>query len=427
MSGLNELNAHEAAQKIRDHEITSEALVQDCLDRIADSEQQVHAWQYLDNAAALDQARTRDTTPVRGLLHGVPVGIKDLINTGDMPTCYGSSIYAGHRPVSDAECVKRLREAGAVILGKTVTTEFAAFNPALTRNPHNLSRTPGGSSSGSAAAVADGMVPLALGTQTAGSVIRPAAFCGVVGFKPSFDYLSTTGIKPLSGELDTLGVFARNTKDAALVTTCLRPRSSALMDITRKPAPVGLFRGPHWGKVDESSKAMIEKLWGQLGAAKSSVIEQDPMHDFAELSDIQHTIMCADMAKSLAPEFNYHSSHLSEGLRKLIEYGLDLGGEKVLAARARAHSARVKVEKLFGECRLLITPSASGEAPGVETTGDPLFNKVWTLLHLPCLSVPIGHGPNGLPISIQVVARANEEATLINGGGWIERILADSL
>jgi len=133
------------------------------------------------------------------------------------------------------------------------------------------------------------------------------------------------------------------------------------------------------------------------------------------------------MAKSLAPEFNYHSSHLSEGLRQLIEYGLDLGGEKVLAARARAHSARVKVEKLFGECRLLITPSASGEAPGVETTGDPLFNKVWTLLHLPCLSVPIGHGQNGLPISIQVVARANEEATLINGGGWIERILADSL
>ena len=427
MSSLNKLNAHEAAQKIRDHEITSEALVRDCLDRIADSEQHVHAWQYLNNVSALDQARTCDTTEVRGLLHGVPVGIKDLINTSDMPTCYGSSIYAGHRPASDAECVKRLREAGAVILGKTVTTEFAAFNPALTRNPHNLSRTPGGSSSGSAAAVADGMVPLALGTQTAGSVIRPAAFCGVIGFKPSFDYLSTTGIKQLSGELDTLGVFARNTMDAALITTCLRPQSSALMDITRKPAPIGLFRGPHWGKVDESSKAMIEKLWGQLGASKSIVIEQDSMHDFAELPDIQHTIMCADIAKSLAPEFNYHSSHLSDGLRQLIEYGLGLGDEKVLAARESAHSARGKVEKLFGDCRLLITPSASGEAPGAETTGDPLFNKVWTLLHLPCLSVPMGYGPNGLPISIQVVARTNEETTLINGAGWIERILDDSL
>ena len=207
MGVLNEFGAYELAQKIRDREITSEALVQDCLDRVDAREPEVHAWQFLDREAALYQARVCDSSPVKGALHGVPVGIKDLIDTCDMPTCYGSSIYTDHRPALDAECVSLLREAGAVIMGKTVTTEFAAFNPPKTRNPHNLSRTPGGSSSGSAAAVADRMVPLAIGTQTAGSVIRPAAFCGVVGFKPTFHYFPTTGIKPISSELDTLLVI----------------------------------------------------------------------------------------------------------------------------------------------------------------------------------------------------------------------------
>jgi len=427
MGGLNDFGACELAQKIREHEITSEALVRECLDRIGDREQEVHAWQYINREAALHQARICDSSPVKGSLHGVPVGIKDLIDTSDMPTGYGSSIYAGHRPALDAECVTLLREAGAVILGKTVTTEFAAFNPPPTRNPHNLSRTPGGSSSGSAAAVADRMVPLALGTQTAGSVIRPAAFCGVVGFKPTFDYFSTMGIKPLSSELDTLGIFARSTTDAALVTGCLVRGRSTLFNLNRKPVSVGLFRGPYWPKVDEPSKEAIEALSGRLGAGKSRVIPQTLIENFVELADIQHTIMCADMAKSLTQEFSDHPSQMSEGLRGFIEYGLELDAVKVRAARKIARLARDEVEKLFGDCRLLITPSALGEAPGAETTGDPLLNKVWTLLHLPCLSLPTGFGPNGLPLSVQVVARANDEGALISGAGWIETVIADSL
>jgi len=427
MGSLNELDAFELAQKIQDHEITSEALVRDCLDRVGDREEEVHAWQYLDREAALYQARICDSSPAKGPLHGVPVGIKDLIDTCDMPTCYGSSIYAGHQPAFDAECVSLLREAGAVIMGKTVTTEFAAFNPPETRNPHNISRTPGGSSSGSAAAVADKMVPLAIGTQTAGSVIRPAAFCGVVGFKPTFRYFPTTGVKPLSSELDTLGVFARNMRDVALVNDCLVRQRTTLSNVDREPISVGLFRGPHWANIDEPAKAVLEGLWDQLGAEKSPIISRALIQDFAALADIQHTIMCADMAKSLMREFSDHPSQMSKGLRTFIEYGLALDVVKVREAREIARLARDEVQKWFGDCRLLITPSARGEAPGAETTGDPLLNKVWTLLHLPCVSLPAGFGSNGLPLSVQVVGRANDEAALLSGAGWIETVIADSL
>ena len=209
-SSLHELGALEAAKRIGAGKITSEDLVRACLDQIKETDPEIHAWEHLDGPTAVAQAKSCDDGPNRGLLHGVPVGVKDLIDTNDMPTRYGSSIYEGHRPLRDADCVASLREAGAVILGKTVTTEFATFTPPVTRNPHNIDRTPGGSSSGSAAAVADQMVPLALGTQTAGSIIRPAAFCGVYGFKPTFDFVSIKGVKPISESLDTVGMFARN-------------------------------------------------------------------------------------------------------------------------------------------------------------------------------------------------------------------------
>jgi len=425
VNGLNELSAHEAARRIRDGEITSEALVRDCLHRITKNEHSIHAWQHVDTSHALHQARTCDTMPAKGVLHGVPIGIKDLIDTADMPTCYGSNIYAGYQPKRDAECVKRLRDSGAVILGKTVTTEFATFKPPLTRNPHDLNRTPGGSSSGSAAAVSDQMVPLALGTQTAGSVIRPAAFCGVVGFKPTFGYCSTTGVKTLSNELDTLGMFARDTRDTALLATCLGRAGTALLDAGRKPSRIGLFRGPNWDQVDAPLKTEIEKVCEIIGRSKVSVVTQASTDDFSDLLDVQHTIMCADMAESLAPEFGNHYSELSKPLQQLIEYGLGLDDGKIKAARECARLARVEVEKLFGDCSFLITPSAPGEAPGMETTGTPLFNKIWTLLHLPCLNLPIGCGPGSLPLSIQLVARANDEATLLGGAAWVEKVLAE--
>src|SRR5215510_11845337 len=245
MKPLHELTVVEAAQAIAAGTITSEALVHACLERIMAREESIRAWEYLDPKAALTQARACDRSPAQGLLHGVPVGIKDLIDTADMPTSYGSPIYAGHRPVWDAASVALLRAAGAVILGKTVTTEFAMFTPGKTANPHNVAHTPGGSSSGSAAAVADAMVPLALGTQTAGSIIRPASFCGVVGYQPTHGQFSVAGIKALSQTLDTLGGSARSVADVALLRAALVGGASQLPALERAPR-IGLCRTPQW-------------------------------------------------------------------------------------------------------------------------------------------------------------------------------------
>ena len=272
---LHDLGAYEAAKSICNGDISSEELVRACLDQINTNEPKIKAWEYLDAQNAIAQARALDKGPRIGALHGIPIGVKDLIDTSDMPTSYGSKIYANWQPLKDAESVAQLRKAGAVIMGKTVTTEFATFKAPVTRNPHNFDRTPGGSSSGSAAAVAAKMVPLALGTQTAGSVIRPAAFCGVFGFKPSFGFVSTKGVKQISEQLDTVGVLARSLEDIALLVSCLRDSGNIRFNNYSKHPRVGLFRGPYWEQLELSSRVAIEKIWSCFGSSDSLVIKSE--------------------------------------------------------------------------------------------------------------------------------------------------------
>ena len=255
MEPANLLTATAAAMRVAAGELTSEQLVRACLERIAERDGDVCAWEYVDPAAALNEARARDSTPPRGPLHGVPVGVKDIIDTADMPTGYGSPIWRGHRPARDAACVALVREAGAVVLGKTVTTELAYFSPGRTANPHDLGRTPGGSSSGSAAAVADHMVPVALGTQTAGSIIRPAAFCGVVGYKPSFGTISRSGVMPFAETLDTVGSLAASVADAALLVSVAAGRPDLLVGDGPGQAPrVAVYRSAAWPRPAGTSR-----------------------------------------------------------------------------------------------------------------------------------------------------------------------------
>lgn len=421
---LNRLSAVDAAAALAAGETTAEALTTACLERIDAREAEVGAWIHLDPEQALTEARVRDQAGRPGPLHGLPVGIKDLVDTADMPTGYGSPIYDGHQPAKDADSVKRLRAAGAVILGKTVTTEFAVFNPGKTRNPHDLSRTPGGSSSGSAAAVADFMVPLAVGSQTAGSVIRPAAFCGVVGFKPSYGSIDLTGMHDCGPSLDTLGVFGRSVADVALIGQALGKPDSALAAVDpaavagAKPA-VGLCRTGRWDQAEPALRSALESVAGELGATATAMPP-----GFDDLFDVQNLIMWDELSKSLATERAEHGEKLSDKLRELIDWGAGLPAAEVAAARDKRADCMARVEDLFGADDVLITPASAGEAPAAETTGDPMFNRIWTLLHVPCVTLPIGAGPNGLPLAVQVVARIGEDARLLAAAKWIERKLS---
>jgi amidase len=426
MSDLNELSAVEAARRIADGAVTSEDLVAACLARIEAREDAVGAWQYLDADAALAEARTRDGEAPKGPLHGLPVGVKDLIDTADMPTTYGSPIYADHRPTADAPCVVALRAAGAVILGKTVTTEFAVFKPGKTRNPHDLARTPGGSSSGSAAAVVDRMIPLALGTQTAGSVIRPAAFCGAVGYKPSFGAIDMDGIKDDAPALDTLGVFARSVADAALLAQAMALPGTGLAAVDAGAldgdAPrVGLCRTPQWDRAEAAQRSALEDLCERLAAAGAEVDEAPTPPDFDGLADAQDDVMWAGLARSLAPERCDHADLLSDLLRQKIDAGAALAPERVAAAEALAVTCRDQLDALFGERDVIIAPPSPGEAPDAATTGDPLFNRMWNLLRVPALTLPVAKGPAGLPIGAHILARPGDETVLLRAAHWIER------
>ena len=405
---------------------TSRALVEACLERIDAREDEVHAWQYLDRDAALAQADARDSTPDRhGPLHGVPIGVKDIIDTADMPTTCGSPIYDGHRPGRDAACVTRLRAAGAVILGKTVSTEFATFQPPKTRNPHNTAHTPGGSSSGSAAAVACGMVPAALGSQTAGSVIRPAAFCGVVGFKPSFGAIDLAGVKALAASLDTLGSFARGVDGAALVARAIAAADGPLgeADAGALPPPsIALCQSGEWAEADPATHAALDAALDRLDAAGAATARCDMPPPFVDLVGIQNTILNGEMATALAFEHQNHTDQLSEGLLTALEEGAAYPPGRLDDARAAAEACRAREAELFAGHDLLLAPSAAGEAPLAETTGDPLFNRAWTALHVPCLTLPVVTGPNGLPIGIQLIARRGDDSRLISWARWAERV-----
>jgi Asp-tRNA(Asn)/Glu-tRNA(Gln) amidotransferase A subunit family amidase len=404
--------------------MTAEAAVCACLERIAEREAAVGAWTTLDPERALAEARTRDAATTRGPLQGLPVGIKDIMDTGDMPTEYGSAIYRGHRPASDAACVAVLRKAGAVVLGKTVTTEFAALHPGKTRNPHNPAHTPGGSSSGSAAAVADRMVPLAFGTQTAGSVIRPAAFCGVVGYKPSFGTIARAGVKSLSDSLDTVGIMARDVADAAFFAAVLSGRPALRLDDEIAPPRIAFYRTPEWPHAEAAAIAVLEHAAARLAAAGAPTSEVTAPPEHTGLVEAQKIVMDYETARSLAFEHAMRPHDLSANLRERIAVGLDHSGETYDAARRDIARARAALPALFGDFDVLLVPAAPGEAPkGLDHTGDPIFSRSWTILHLPCVTIPAGRGPAGLPVGVQLVGRAGDDAWTLRAAAFLERIL----
>jgi len=416
---LRRLGAAEAARLIAAGDLSSAALVAACLERITEREETVRAWAHLDAGAALAQARARDAEPPRGPLHGVPVGVKDIVDTADLPTERGSAIHTGRRPGADAACVARLRAAGAVILGKTVTTEFAYFSPGPTRNPADPARTPGGSSSGSAAAVADAMVPVAIGSQTAGSVIRPAAFCGTLGLKPTRGLVDLTGVMALSGNLDTLGWFARDTEDLALLGTVLADEWPDAGEASGAPA-FALARTPWWDRADADAQGAVTRAAGRLAAAGASVRDLDLPARFAALPEAQEALMAFDMARSLAHEREHHADELSDVLRAFLERGDTIGRAVAGDAVALGAECRALLAEHLEPGETLLVPAVSGEPPGFDdgVTGDPLFCRAWTLLGVPALSVPGATGSRGAPVGVQFVAPARGDAALVAAGAW---------
>jgi Asp-tRNA(Asn)/Glu-tRNA(Gln) amidotransferase A subunit family amidase len=438
------LSAAQAAQQIRDGTLTSEELVQSCLERIRSLEPKVQAWRFLDEEHALAQARALDERKRNGeplgALHGVPVGLKDIIDTADMPTENGTVLHQGRTPRDDAGVVTMLRAAGAVILGKTVTTECAYFTPGKTRNPHNPEHTPGGSSSGSAAAVGAGMVPLALGSQTAGSVIRPAAFCGVYGFKPTHGLIPRHGILQLSRTLDHVGLFARSVDDLALLLEQLqgyderdpdtRPRARVpFLAISREEPPIdpvlAFIKTPHWERADADTKEAFAELQDSLG---DRIEEVELFPSATEAWDWHRTIMEAEMAANLEPLWLAGKEKLSERLRSLIERGREVRAVDHQRALRRISPTVASLEELFMQrYDAILTPPALGTAPkGLGSTGDPVFCSLWTLLGMPAITLPLMQGENGLPLGVQLVGRKNFDARLMRTARWLEKRITAS-
>ncbi len=421
MQQLNRLSASEAARLLAAREISAEEMVRACLARIEEREATVGAWIHFDADAALAQARLLDAGPVRGPLHGLPVGVKDLIDTADMPTAYGSPIYAGNRPRADAACVALARAAGALVLGKTVTTEFAWFHPGKTANPHNPSHTPGGSSSGSAAAVADFMLPLAFGTQTAGSVIRPASYCGIVGYKPTHGTLPRAGIKPLSDSLDTVGVLTRTVADAALFVSALCGRDLAPR-LLAQPPRIGLCRTHEWSAARPESVAALENSATALAHAGAKLNEVALPPEFAKITQAQIDIMNYEIRAALACERLQHHARLSDKLKELLETAAQCDAARYDAARALVASCSLQLDRVFADVDVLLAPSAPGEAPaGLAATGDPVFCRIWTALQLPAINLPsnLNLGPQGLPVGVQVIGRRGDDARMLAVADWV--------
>jgi Asp-tRNA(Asn)/Glu-tRNA(Gln) amidotransferase A subunit family amidase len=426
MTAPNQLSAADAVAQLASGALTAEALTRACLDR-AEERQSVKAWTWLDPEQALAQARAADRAARPGLLAGLPVGVKDIIDTADMPTEHGSPIYRGNRPFADAACVALLRMAGAVILGKTVTTEFANRFPGATVNPHNPAHTPGGSSSGSAAAVADFQVPVGLGTQTGGSVIRPAAFCGVVGYKPSFGEFSRAGIKLQCHNLDTLGVLSRTVEDLALLRAALTASPHRKIDRSAGAPRIGVCRTPAWDAAEPATQALIERSAARLAAAGARISEVSFAPEFADILDHHRRVFNFEAARNYAYEYEEHHDLVSQVLRDtVLTPGRDLPLEAYVEAIETAEAFRRHLDDIFAGVDVLLTPSAAGEAPaGLGSTGDPSFNSIWTLAWTPCVTLPAGAGPQGLPLGIQLIGPRFRDEALLDAASWVEPRLSN--
>ena len=412
---------------IESGELSAEAVVRSCLERIAEHEPLVRAWAHLDPDAALVAAREFDKARRKGVLGGVPFGIKDIFDTTDMPTTYGSPIYTGCRPASDASAAALPRAAGGVLLGKTVTTEFANRHPGPTTNPHNPDFSPGGSSSGSAAAVADFMVPLAIGTQTGGSVIRPAAYCGVVGFKPSFGLFPPAGMRINTEALDTVGILARSVGDIALFRAAMMaiPYSPpAMLDVGPR---LGLCRGPHWDKAQPEGQAVLEAAAKRLAAAGAVVSDTEAPPGSADGDERQRILGAFEGLRNHMPELYRHEALLSARLREeKIALGRQLTLDQFRTACRDAERARVAAQNWASGFDAVLTLPAAGQAPrGLADTGSAAFNALWTQLYMPCFTLPAGRGPDGLPVGVQLVARRHTDERLLAIALWVEQRLAE--
>jgi Asp-tRNA(Asn)/Glu-tRNA(Gln) amidotransferase A subunit family amidase len=433
---LCELSLCEAVADIREGRINSVELVTACLDRVAEVEPDVQAWAFLDRDHALMQAQALDLHRAQGHalgpLHGVPIGIKDIFDTSDSPTELGSPLWAGRTPRSDAVAVARLRAAGAVIMGKTVTTEYAYFHPGKTRNPHDRERTPGGSSSGSAAAVAAHMVPGAIGSQTNGSTIRPAAYCGVVGFKPTHGLIPRSGALLLSRTLDHVGVLARTVEDAALLAETLvgfdagdadtrpvaRPPFAAVA-ASEPPLPprFAFVKSPAWEYAEPVTREAFAELVEVLGEA---VAEVDLGESFARAIEFHRTVMEVEMAHNLHRDYETGRDQLSGRLRELIERGRTHRAVDYTGAVAAIASLNEALDHVFDEYDAILTPAAPGEAPrGLESTGNPIFCTIWTYLGAPAITLPLLRSEAGLPLGVQLVARRGNDARLLRTARWL--------
>lgn len=424
-TAITQLSLYDMAQAIHNQTLSATQIMEACLARIAEREPKVRAWQCINPDAALEQAHQMDRLPIKGILHGLPIGIKDTIETRNFPTERGSSIYANQTTPWDAASVTLIQRAGGIILGKTVTTEFAYFRPGPTANPHNLAHTPGGSSSGSAAAVADYMIPAALGTQTAGSLIRPASYCGVVGYKPTFGDFSLCGVRPVSSSLDTLGVITRTVHDAALMRAVLLNQPfHPLKEERSLPSRIAFCHTPSWLEADSYTRAQLEKIALNLasGNTQVSLIELPTICD--DMVSVQKTIMAYEAAQNLSFEYDYHKTQLSPQICELIEDGMLISHEDYLFALATVQKAREQMALFFEKWDAILAPAAPGEAPlGLQATGDPIFSRMWNMLGLPCLTIPAFQGPQNLPIGIQVIGAQGEDEHLLQIALGIEKKL----
>lgn len=431
-----------AASEITAGRLTSEALVSSCLARIATQDPAIGAFAWCDPAYALEQARQADRWRQSGNgcgpLHGVPVAIKDVIDTADMPTENGSPIFSGRRPAKDASCVAALRSAGAIILGKTVSTELALMTPAKTDNPAAPGHTPGGSSAGSAAAVAAAMVPAALGTQTAGSVLRPASYCGVYGYKPTLGLISRRGVLMQSHTLDTVGVLTRSIEDAALLVDCMAaydpddpvsyPRSQPnLSGLATQDAPVrpvlALVKTPAWSSADPR----LHDAFAELASALGGVVEEIDAPILADVIEWQRIVQLAENAAYYGPLLDDHAEQLSPGLRQRLTEGSAVPVRQYLEAIAARDAAYHRIAQLFGRYTAILTPAAPGPAHRRDEniTGSPVFNGLWTYLGMPAVSIPL-LSVDDLPLGVQLVGACRDDGRLLRTANWLEKFLANS-
>jgi Asp-tRNA(Asn)/Glu-tRNA(Gln) amidotransferase A subunit family amidase len=418
---LIELTASQAGRLIADKEISSVELTGACIKRIEDRNPSVRAFRHFDPEFSLAQATLADQQTARSALHGVPFAVKDVIDTKDFPTEFGSAVHEGRRPRRDAKCVSLMRDAGAVLLGKVVTTEYAMFNPNETRHPLNLEHTPGGSSSGTAASVCDHMVPIAFGNQTAGSLIRPAAYCGVYGLKPTYGTTDGTGILPLQLYFDTLGYMARSIEDLQLFYGIVSESHQQASWPAAKRLKIGLCKTVQWPYAEAQARAVLIQA-GQRFAAQGAKIERFELPEsYNDSVALHRRILYAGITASLDADYRASPDKMSPQLQLLLSEGRATSAQELTQGKAKAEQYRQSVNRCFGDFDAIICPSAPGEAPHGWATGNPIFQVSWTLLGVPCINLPVGFGPNGLPIGVQLVGRRNDDKNLLAIGQSLMR------